>query len=523
MRILLGLILAVTVFDCLAQGVPGKLKITLLDSMTGQATAARIRITQHEHVVNVVPKNNAAVMYGLWDHADGYSFQPDSAFYVNSDFELSLAAGEYVLTVSKGMEYLDVIRKIRITSAQETVETIGLQRWIDMAGKKWYSADGHIHIRRSPAEDPLLMTWIKAEDVRVGVLLRMGDFWATYYDQYAWGTHGIYENDKYFLAPGQEDPRTPELGHAIGIGASDRVRYTNEYYFYDKVFDRLHKLGGLAGYAHHAETFHGYRGLMLDGLRKKVDMLEVLQYCVDENPLHTDHYYHMLDLGYAMTAIAGSDFPWCGKDHDNGRPERNARIGNVRFYTYVDEPFTYTAWLNALRKGHTFVTSGPMLSLTVNNKLPGDTVRVKKGATITINASAFGHADKVALNRVELIVNGKVIPARASPRSNGEVTIRHEMTAENGCWIALRVNAGESLAAHTTPVYVSVDGGGFHNRETVLRYTKLADQYLLELQHEIEKVNNDPQFQSWRYRKGLEKRITDAKAALKNLRALVED
>ncbi|HEY0742330.1 MAG TPA: CehA/McbA family metallohydrolase [Chryseosolibacter sp.] len=364
----------------------GTLRINLQDSITGKPTAARIRITKNKQVVNALPENTAAVMYGLWDHADGFGFQPDSSFYVSDHFELGLPPGGYVVTVSKGSEYHDETIKVSVAPNESKIINIRLERWIDMASKKWYSADGHIHIRRSPAEDPLLMTWIKAEDLRVGILLKMGDFWATYYDQYAWGSSGVFERDKFFLASGQEDPRTPELGHALAIGAAKPVRFANEYYYYDNVFDKLRQLGGLTGYAHQAESFHGYRGLMLDGLRGKVDMLELLQYCLDENPLHTKYYYHMLDLGYAVTAIAGSDFPWCGHDHDNGRPERNARIGNVRFYTYVDEPFTYQAWRNALGKGHTFVTSGPMLSFTVNGKLPGDTVHLSKGTTVSIEA-----------------------------------------------------------------------------------------------------------------------------------------
>lgn len=51
-----------------------------------------------------------------------------------------------------------------------------LARWIDMPARGWYSADDHIHIRRSPRENPLILDWIAAEDVHVGVMLQMGDF-----------------------------------------------------------------------------------------------------------------------------------------------------------------------------------------------------------------------------------------------------------------------------------------------------------------------------------------------------------
>lgn len=35
-------------------------------------------------------------MYGHWDHADGYGFQPDSVFYVDGYFKLQQQEGKYM-------------------------------------------------------------------------------------------------------------------------------------------------------------------------------------------------------------------------------------------------------------------------------------------------------------------------------------------------------------------------------------------------------------------------------------------
>jgi hypothetical protein len=500
---------------------PVQVSIKVLDSTTHQQTPVRVRLTSNSRVVKMLPRNAASVMYGVWDHADGYDFQPDSSFYVDGQFQLSLPEGEYSISLSKGMEYLDQHQVFSVVAGSPANFIFTMKRWIDMPSQGWFSADDHIHIRRSPSEDPLLMTWIQAEDIHIGVLLKMGDFWATYYDQYGWGEKGVYQDNNFLLAPGQEDPRTPELGHAIGLAASDKVRYPDSYYYYDKVFDRLHELEGVTAYAHHAETFHGYRGLMLDGLRHKVDALELLQYCVSEDPLQTRHYYHLLDLGYAVTAIAGSDFPWCGKDHQHGRPEKNARIGNARFYSFIDGALSFESWKKAVKKGHTFVTSGPMINLSVNGKLPGDTVCVQKGEKINITAEAFGHPTQVPLKSVSLIMHGKVIDSVLSDNTSTSASrlfITKEISAESGFWIAARADAGQGQAAHTTPVYVSVDDSGFHNSVTLLHYLDLAEKYLQELEREIQTVNDKPEFQSWRYRKGLEKRIADTRAVISQLR-----
>jgi hypothetical protein len=515
---LFGLLLLVNSFCCGQPFATGTLIVTITDSSTNQPTPVRVRVATNGHSIRNLPKEAIAVMYGVWDHADGYGFQPDSSFYVDGSFEVDLPAGKYSIALSKGIEYVNGNYFVDVVSNTITRETCKLRRWIDMPARKWYSADDHIHIRRSPREDPLLMKWIQAEDVHVGVLLKMGDFWSTYFDQYAWGSNGVYNNGSYMLSSGQEDPRTPEVGHAIGIGAAAPVRYQSEYYYYDKVFDKLHQLGGITGYAHQAESFHGYRGLMLDGLRRKVDIMEILQFCVSEEPLLVRHYYHMLDLGYAITAVAGSDFPWCGNDHDIQRVERNARIGNVRFYTYVDKPFSIDTWKAAVKAGHTFVTNGPMLELTVNGKMPGDTLHVKRGESVVIDANAFGNIEEVPLKKLELVIHGEVVETKSSTAPTDRLSIETRLKVTKGFWVAVRAYGRSGQAAHTTPVYVSVDNQGFHNPATLSKYLDLANQYLDELEKELQEVNTNPERQAWRYRDGIEKRIKATREVIKEMR-----
>ena len=505
-----------------AQPVPtGQLEVVITDSLTGRPTPARVRLTQAGRVVNALPAEAVAVMYGLWDHADGYGFQPDSAFYADGRFRLDLPPGDYDLSLSKGLEYLAGGRTVRVEAGRVLRLTCPLVRWTNLPARGWYSADDHIHVRRSPREDPLLLRWLQAEDVHVGVLLRMGDFWETYYPQYAWGTKGVYREGNYLLTSGQEDPRTPELGHALGIGAADRVRYRDQYYYYDKVFDKLHELGGLTGYAHQGKTFHGYRGLTLDGLRGKVDVLELLQFCASADPLQTEHYYHLLDLGFRVTAVAGSDFPWCGHDHDKGPPERTARIGNVRFYTYTGDSLSYEGWKGALAAGRTFVTSGPILDFRVNGHLPGDSLAARKGDVLRITAHAYGHAGQVPLSRLELVRHGRVI-ASATPGRKGQtaahLSLSLKVPAGRGGWIAARSYGAAGQAAHTTPVYVSADGGGFHNPHTVPDYLGLSEMYLRELEHELAHRHNEPDRQAWQYREGLQARIDEVRRIIAALR-----
>jgi hypothetical protein len=54
-------------------------------------------------------------------------------------------------------------------------------------------------------------------------------------------------------------------------------------------------------------------------------------------------------------------------------------IGGLRTYAYLAKDFSVPAWLKALRSGHTFFTSGPLLDLKIDGKIPGDEVKLPGG------------------------------------------------------------------------------------------------------------------------------------------------
>lgn len=498
------------------------LRVTIVDAETGERTPVRVKLTTLDGRAAPLPDQAIGIMYGMWDHADGYGYQPDSSFYVDGFFEVDLAPGTYILSISKGNEYVAVSDTLEVDGAGQ--HSYQMERWIDAAAMGWYSADDHIHIRRSPREDPLLLSWIQAEDIRVGNLLRMGDFWEKYYSQYAFGEDGAYLDDGYMLVSGQEDPRTPELGHVIGLGASRFVRFDDRYYLYDLVFDGLRDAGGVGGYAHQAESFHGYRGLTLDGLRGKVDVMEIVQFCVPGGPLIIDHYYDLLNLGFPVTATAGSDFPWCGKPHD-GTDEipvhANAQIGNARFYTYVDGELAYDSWREAVAAGRTFASSGPILLLDVNGRPPGSSIEVAEGETLRVRATAIGHSRQIPLASLEIVMHGETVArvtAADEEQSAERLSLDIEVPVERGVWIAARAAAGAMQAAHTTPVYVTIDGGGFQNEAALDSLLHQSETYLADLEHAISHRHDAVDHQAWRYRDGLMDRINATRTVIERMR-----
>ena len=504
----------------------GALSIRVIDAATGQRTPVRVRLQDARGTTPRVagalavsdtaipiPKQAIAVMWGQQDRAEGYYLQPDGAFYVDGAFEASVPPGAYTLTVSKGFEYVQQSVALDVR-ANGLAREIKLERWVDMPARGWYSADDHIHLRRSPADDAAIVRWIAAEDIHVGNLLQMGDFWATYFAQYAFGAKGRFAEHGRWISPGQEDPRTPEVGHTISLGASQYVRMSRDYYAYDRLFDRVRELGGVTGFAHQGMSFHGYRGMVLNTLRGKNDFLELAQFCVPEGPLALDHYYMFLDLGVKLTALAGSDFPWCGRGPAYGLPGPPlAQIGNARFYTHVGAPLSFDNWFAALKAGRTFVTTGPMLLLTVNGRMPGDTVDVAPGTRVRVSAEALGHATQVPLQSLEIIGHGRVL-ARADGRGTARLVTEVEIPVDHGMWIAAKAQGGTAQVAHTTPVYVTVNGGGFANATTLAARLATAEQYLQELEAELAAPGSNIDNQASRHRTQLERQIAEARKVI---------
>ena len=545
LRIGAVVVLGVSLLHAIQSQRLATLSVTITDAQTGEKTPVRVRLTDGEGnllptekgvlpapgATLGVPEEAIALMHGRWDKPEWYALQKDGSFYVDGSFHTELRPGDYRIRVSKGNEFVAQTHAVRLEPGERAANKYALHRWINMPERGWYSSDDHIHLRRSPREDPAILRWVAAEDIHVGTLLQVGDLWRTYFHQYGFGEHGLYREGNHILASGQEEPRTPEIGHTISLLAREFVRFQGRYYQYDQVFDRIRELGGIAGYAHQAMSFHGYRGMALDVPRGKVDFLELLQFCVLGGPLHTEHYYHFLDLGFRLTATAGSDFPWCGNGPKFGLEQGChppsilgcSQIGDARFYTYTGEGLTYDAWAENVKAGHTFVTSGPILDLKVNRRLPGETIDIERGAKVRVEAAAYGHATQIPLERLEIVGHGKVLESvsvQDSGQSPAMLKLELEIPIDEGIWIAARCTAKLTQVAHTTPVYVTVNGGGFHNPETLHHYLDLTEDYLQELERELAHPTKGFDFDASSQRKGLTERIA---ASRKALRALQEN
>ncbi|MEN1680522.1 MAG: CehA/McbA family metallohydrolase [Planctomycetota bacterium] len=368
-------------------------------------------------------------------------------------FEMSVPPGQWELTVWRGLETEPIRQMLTVQAGEWTRQRVELERWTDCAAKGWYSGDDHVHAQMlGGADADRLLALTRAMDVRVSNILAMGDSQRTYFAQRGFGPDFRVHQAGYWLVPGQEDPRSM-LGHNIGLNLTAMARDLDRYLLLDWLAEEVHAQGGLFGQTHVGQNVcEAHRGMAL------MLPFEVYDFCsIMQSHLGTELYYDALDLGFQLTATAGSDMPYAGV------------LGDVRTYVHLGEkPLTPDAWFDAVRRGRTFVTNGPMLDLTVNGKLPGEVITVDGDSPLRIKASAQGIAGESAPVGLEIVSLSQVV-ATARPKAEGQdsLSVKLDLAPGDGRWVAARAWGANGSAAHTTPVWVHREGKRCWNRERV--------------------------------------------------------
>lgn len=359
---------------------------------------------------------------------------------IPAGFEMALPPGEWEITLWRGIETIPVQRTLTVKEGEWTRERIDLERWVDMAEQGWWSGDDHVHSQLLGSEDAeRLLAFTRAMDIRVSNILAMGDSQRTYFEQRGFGPAFRVEQADYWLVPGQEDPRSM-LGHNIGLNLTAFARDLDKYLLLDWLADEIHGQGGLFGQTHVGQNVcEAHRGMALMVPHEVYDFCSIMQ-----GGLGTYLYYDALDLGYRLTATAGSDMPYGGV------------LGDVRTYVYLgDQDFSPDAWFDALRDGHTFVSNGPMLEFTVNGKIPGQEILVIDDTPLRIEACAWGYPGESAPVGLEIVRLSEVVgSARPDTQDETALELSLELAPDEGCWIAARAWGANGSAAHTTPVWV---------------------------------------------------------------------
>ncbi len=365
-------------------------------------------------------------------------------YLTSGNFFIDLPPGRWRIAASHGMEYVPTVEEVVTTGPGKIEKTVSLQRWIDLPARGWWSGDVHVHHPSvDAAEREFLMQYAVAEDVHVVNLLEMGHHQGTEFRQIGFGSKFRLQRGNFALVSGQEDPRST-FGHIIGLNLQGLVRDVSTYDFYDLTFRGIHaQRNTLVGFAHFAwngcDLPRGFPWFVTTG---EIDFIELLQFRMTNRLQYAEY----LNLGFRLTAAAGSDTPW------------GSTIGEVRTYVHTGTGFDVDSWFSNFKAGHTFVSNGPALEFTVDGELPGTELKRSAGDRVKIKAHALGH-ERTGLPAVLRVEGpGGVVKEIHAERGETELAFELEHRIERSQWLMASAVCNNQAVANSTPVYVVVNG-----------------------------------------------------------------
>src|ERR1700722_8744788 len=442
--------------------------VRVVDDATGRAVPCRVHFRSAAGVPYQPHGHHNHVTQNLdsWHYDVGGDVRlgQRSYAYIDGTCQGWLPRGEFVADVARGFEYEPLRQTVRIEPGQRDL-TLRISRVADMAAEGWWSGDSHVHFL-STAGAQLEQ---RGEDLRVVNLLQTQ--WGALFTntQDFSGRPSLVDGGGYVTYVGQEN-RQHMLGHSLLWGlkepvmpwSSDGPDEAELGGALDATLsdwaDRTHAQGGTVVAAHFPNPNGEPAVLVATGRADAVEMLA-----------HTDdsllEYYRYLNSGYRLPLVGGTD-----------KMSSAVPVGLYRTYARLDEEFSYEAWCRAVRAGRTFLSGGPLLTLSADGREPGDTVELSGPGTVSVHATV---RSIFPLRSFEVVRNGEVV-ARAEAHGGRQAEISEELRIDGNSWIACRAfgvdyhldDWGRRVFAHTSPVYVACGGDWTMTSPEGIRYMR---------------------------------------------------
>jgi hypothetical protein len=450
----------------------GTLWVRTVDAATGEPVGSRIHLTASD-----------GKFYAPVDAYARVSSQGDALFHQAGSFRVEVPSGPVRFDAVKGFEYYPKRTAVTVEAGEVREVTVALERMTDMAARGWYSGSTHVHMNyggnlHNTLENLLMMSEAEGQDV-VNEQIANKDNRILDYQYFVpgGGAHPL-STSKRVLVVGQEY-RPPFYGHVFFFGLRDHLisPFTTGYEgtgvesLYPSNTDMFRKAkaqGATVGYVHAfggesdplEGDLGGAKGYIVDAALGTTDAVE----WSDSSRAGFFPWYATLNNGLRVTAVGGED--------SISSLQRSKLVGSFRTYVHTgDRGLTMEAWFDGLRKGNAFVTNGPLVELTLDGRLPGETVALPaSGGEVEVEA----HVSSIApLDRVFLVSNGEEIESIPLAADRKSATLRKKIAVRNPGWYHLRAEGlpeerypfdAAYAQAFTNPVWVTV--GGREPRDT---------------------------------------------------------
>lgn len=385
--------------------------------------------------------------------------------YIPGRTELNLPVGRAYIEVSKGFEIRPIRKVVRVTRATQEI-VVELEHVLPWREKGWVTADTHVHFL-SPHSALLEGA---GEGVNIVNLLasQWGELFTNVGDMDAQTMLGSRElsDGEHMVRVGTEN-RQHVLGHISLLGYDGHVIAPmttggpDESAIGDPVEALLtewalqcRRQNGVVVVPHLPNPRAEAAASIVSGAVDAVEMTSLTGLYGGIDPYSLSDWYRYLNCGYLVGAVGGTD-----------KMSAQRAIGTVRTYARIpsDQPFTYAAWKDAIRRAQTFVTYGPLMEFAVEGRAMGSRIAMS-GTGGTVDVTWNVASVTVPMTRVDLIVNGEIRQS-CSVRSDAHAG-SFSLKLGRSSWLALLVRGHyadrpEIIAAHSSPVMVAMKGSEF--------------------------------------------------------------
>src|SRR5262245_57114499 len=469
-------------FDAMDYRRPtGTLRIQVVDAATNKPVIARVSLKEDRGRFHAPPGSLHRSLRG------------QGHFYCDQSAELTVPAGTYRLKCYRGPEYRVVSREVAVAAGEVRDVTVELDRWVDMAKAGWYSGELHIHANygygawyNTPAT---MFRQCVGEDLNVcNFMVANSDADVVFDRPFFRGGPDPLSTPEHILYWNQE-LRSTIWGHMTLVNLKQVVEpvftgfdgTTNPWDSPSNadVADRTHWQKGVVNYTHVSQgddwskTPYAAKAIPIDAALGKVDTLDINNSWAASVPL----WYRLLNCGFRIPATAGTDV-FLNRIGSN-------LPGGDRVYVHVDGPLTYGGWIEKLKAGRSFVTSGPMLEFTVNGSEPGSVLTLGEKPKVRVKAAA---RSAFPLTKAEVVHNGKVVATAIVAADKLSASVDQEIALDRGGWVAFRASgpgtadtATGALNAHTNPVYIEAGGVTSRSADEARAFLKWIEQFELVL------------------------------------------
>lgn len=409
--------------------------------------------------------------------APDFFFQ--TQIYRETGESVMLPRGTYTVICSHGPESIPETQTIHIDEQPVTIE-YQVQRWIDTAKLGYWSGDHHIHAAgclhyENPTQGvhpPDMLRHIMGEDVKVGCCLTWGPCF-DYQKQFFTGRPDDVSRYPYLLRYDVEVSGfgSHESGHLnllklseqIPVGGDSKTHWPtlglNTLKFAKRqgaVTGTAHSGNGLGQVVGRVAGVDGPHNLPcfaipafngigahefimqvtheVDGPNgTKVPAIDFIATMDTTREHEWNIWYHVLNCGIPIVASGETDFPCITGE----------RVGLGRVYVNLPSMLDYNEWVEALRRGESYVSDGSAHLLNFARHADG-----------TFSVDVATRKNEFPEVEVELIANGYPVEVQ-KVRADGEMRSLKFMAPklEQSSWLAVRIFP----SAHTNPIWVKLD------------------------------------------------------------------